>query len=44
VVKTELVIGEAMAVDPDCEGCRLDDDGAGQTPPAEAVSAVLAKA
>ena len=32
VVKNELVIGEAMAVDPDCEGCRLDDEGARTNP------------
>jgi len=28
-VQNELVIGEAMAVDHGCEGCRLDDEGAG---------------
>jgi hypothetical protein len=24
-----LAIGEAMAIDHDCEGCRVDDEGAG---------------
>ena len=27
--KTSLAIGEAMAIDHDCEGCRVDDEGAG---------------